>query len=128
METTTTTTSHMWVLLLVGLVGYLIAMLPVMGIFAKAGESRVAAYVPIWNTLTILKIVGRPWWWLLLLLIPFVDIVVAIIIAHDLSKAFGHGVGFTLGLIFLSWIFALILWLGGSRYVGPAGGPRPMFT
>lgn len=37
---------------------------------------------------------------------------------HKLSKAFGHGIGFTLGLIFLSPIFMLILGFGNSQYIG----------
>jgi hypothetical protein len=41
-------------------------------------------------------------------------------VVNDLSKSFGHGVGFTLGLIFLSPIFIPILGFGGSLYVGPA--------
>jgi hypothetical protein len=46
--------------------------------------------------------------------------VIIIIVYNDLSKSFGHGVGFTLGLIFLSWIFLAILAWGSSQYRGPA--------
>ena len=60
---------------------------------------------------TILKILGA------ILLIA--ALVLAIIGTHKLSKAFGHGVGFTLGLIFLSPIFMLILGFGKSTYQGP---------
>lgn len=45
-------------------------------------------------------------------------VVVDIIGKHKLSQAFGHGVGFTLGLVFLDPIFKLILGFGGSRYIG----------
>jgi hypothetical protein len=68
----------------------------------------------------MLKIVGRPGWWLILFFIPIVNIVVWIILLVDMSKSFGHGVGFALGLIFLSWIFWLILGFGDSRYMGPS--------
>lgn len=44
--------------------------------------------------------------------------VLSIVFYHKLSKAFGHGIGFTLGLIFLNPIFMLILAFGGSQYVG----------
>ena len=37
---------------------------------------------------------------------------------YKLSKAFGHGVGFTVGLFFLRPIFLLILGFGGSVYLG----------
>ena len=39
------------------------------------------------------------------------------------SKAFGHGIGFTLGLFFLNTIFTWILGFGKSQYVGPMGIP-----
>jgi hypothetical protein len=67
--------------------------------------------------------VGRPGWWLLLYLVPIVNVVILIIVSNDLSKSFGHGVGFTLGLVFLSIIFYAILGFGDSRYLGPAGAP-----
>jgi hypothetical protein len=103
--------------------GYLIWALPLMGVFQKADEPGIAAFIPIWNLLVLLKIVGRPWWWLILYIIPIVGLIVAIVVLYDLAKSFGHGVGFTIGLVLLSWIFLLILWLGGSRYLGPRGEP-----
>ena len=46
--------------------------------------------------------------------------VAGLIQIHKLSKAFGHGFGFTLGLIFLNPIFLMILAFGkDSQYVGP---------
>ncbi len=90
-------------------------------IFTKAGEEGWKCIIPIYNIIILLKIVGRPWWWLLLMLIPFVNFIILIIVMNDLSKSFGHGLGFTLGLIFLSFIFYLILGFGGSKYVGPGG-------
>ena len=37
---------------------------------------------------------------------------------HKLSKSFGHGVGFTIGLILFESIFMLILGFGKSEYIG----------
>lgn len=48
------------------------------------------------------------------------SIVINIITLHKLSKAFGYGVGFTLGLLFLPIIFYIILGFGSSKYVGPS--------
>jgi hypothetical protein len=90
-------------------------------IFTKAGEEGWKCLIPIYNVIILLRIVGRPWWWLILMLIPFVNFIVLIIVMNDLSKSFGHGLGFTLGLIFLSFIFYLILGFGDSRYIGPGG-------
>ena len=74
-------------------------------IYQKAGQPGWAAIIPIYNVIVLLRVAGRPWWWLLLLLIPLVNIVVAVVVMLDLAKAFGHGTGFGLGLIFLSIIF-----------------------
>jgi hypothetical protein len=64
--------------------------------------------------------VGRPGWWLILYLIPIVNIVVMIIVLVDLSKSFGKGGGFAVGLILLPIIFFPILAWGDARYQGPA--------
>ncbi|MBU4213440.1 MAG: signal peptidase I [Actinobacteria bacterium] len=108
-----------------GLIGYIIGVLPLYGVFGKAGQPAWAAFVPIYNVIVLLKVVGRPVWWIILLIIPIVDIVIWVLLAIDLAKSFAKGTGFAVGLIFLSWIFALILWLGSAQYVGPAAeAPR----
>jgi hypothetical protein len=102
----------------------LFVVLPVVGlwqVFVKAGEKGWKAIIPIYNLIVLLKVVGREWWWVLLWLVPIVGIVVGIVICHDLSKAFGHGVGFTIGPVFLPMIFLLILGFGSSSYRAPAG-------
>ena len=74
-------------------------------IFVKAGQPGWAGIIPFYNWWVMLKIVGRPGWWFILFLIPFVNIVILIIVYNDLSKSFGKGVGFTIGMIFLGFIF-----------------------
>ena len=65
-------------------------------VFTKAGEPGWAAIVPIYNTIVILKIAGKPWWWFLLMLIPLVNFVIMIIAIVALAKNFGKGVGYQL--------------------------------
>ncbi|MEZ0446316.1 DUF5684 domain-containing protein [Cellulomonas sp. ICMP 17802] len=105
-----------------GLVGYLLAAFALVGIFRKADEPVWQAFVPIWNSLVLIKVAGKPMWWFILLLIPVVGLIFGIIILHSLSTSFGHGVGFTIGLIFLSIIFLYILGYDSKQYVGAAGG------
>ena len=96
-------------------------------VFTKAGKPGWASLIPIYNGLVILEIVGRPLWWFLLYLIPGVNIVIACIVMNDLSKSFGQGIGFTLGLILLGGIFIPILAWGDSQYQGPAARtPAPV--
>jgi len=90
-------------------------------IYVKAGKPGWAVLIPIYNTLVMLEIVGKPWWWLLLMLIPFINIIFAIWMINLLSKSFGKDEGFTIGLILLSIVFYPILGFGPAKYQGPAG-------
>ena len=109
------------------LVFIVIEIAAVWRIFVKAGDRGWKAIIPIWNTLIVLKIVGRPWWWIFLYLIPIVWWIVYIIVYYDLAKSFGKGVGFAVGVILLPFIFVPILGFGSSQYVEPyAAGPRAL--
>ncbi len=96
-------------------------------IFKKAGEEGWKSLIPIYNLVILYKIIGISPWLILLYLtvgIPFVGFIVAIVLtiyqANSLAKAFGKDIGYTIGLIFLSPIFYMILGLGSAQYVGPA--------
>ena len=91
-------------------------------VFVKAGKPGWAAIIPIYNIITELEIIGRPWWWLLLLFIPLVNIVIGIIVIFDLAKVFGKSTSFGFGLLFLSVIFMAILAFGDAKYLGPIAG------
>ena len=89
-------------------------------VFSKAGKPGWACLIPIYNLYVWCKIVGRPGWWIILMLIPLVNLVVCIIVYVALAKAFGKGVGFALGLIFLGFIFFPILAFGDATYHKPS--------
>lgn len=59
---------------------------------------------------------------ILFTIIGFVCLIAVLVILvmrdNKLSKAFGHDVGLTLGLIFFEPIFKLILGFGNSEYIG----------
>lgn len=95
-------------------------------VFTKAGKPGWAAIIPIYNTIVILEIVGRPIWWIILMLIPCVSIVIAIIVCIDLAKSFGKGPGFGVGLALLGFIFFPILGFGDATYRGPAAATPGM--
>ena len=115
------------VYLFVDLAFYVITAVGLYGMFQKAGQPGWAGFVPIYNIYILLKIVGRPTWWtwfLLLGIIPLIGtlalLVIAIIVAIDVAKSFGHTGGFAVGLILLPFIFYNILGWGSSTYRGPA--------
>lgn len=87
-------------------------------IFEKAGQPGWACIIPIYSTLVLLRIIGKPTWWLLMMLIPFVNIVYAIWSVNLLSKSFGKSEGYTVGMIFLPFIFYPMLGFGSAEYQG----------
>jgi len=87
-------------------------------IFAKAGKPGWASIVPIYNLVVYLQMVNRPVWWIVLFFVPIVNIVIAIVLVHDLSKSFGKGMGWTLGLLFLGIVFVPVLAFGSDPFVG----------
>jgi len=89
-------------------------------VFTKAGKPGWAAIIPIYNSMVLAEIVGRPGWVGLLNLIPFINIYISIILALDLAKAFGKDVVFGVLTIFFPFVMYPILGFGSSRYVGPA--------
>jgi Family of unknown function (DUF5684) len=94
-------------------------------LYQKAGYPGWASIVPIYNAIVLIQIARKPVWWILLYLIPIVNIVIAVIVTHNLSVNFGKGVGFTLGLLFLGPIFYPILAWGDAEYQSPAGTAVP---
>ena len=112
--------------LLVLLFLYVLFTVPVWGTYQKAsptGDPAWSAFVPIYNFIILLRIAGKPrtWaWFLLLNLVPYVGslafFIISIVVLNGVSKNFGHGGGFTAGLVLLPIIFWFILWLGKSQF------------
>lgn len=109
-------------------------------IFQKAGRPGWEGIIPLYNYYILLvEIVGRPAWWVAFpiaavvlgwvpvigWLISIAFLVVHVIVSNDLSKSFGKGVGFTIGLVILGFIFFPILAFGKAQYLGK---PNPVST
>lgn len=91
--------------------------------FRKAKQPGWAAIIPIYNTLVMLWVAGKPWWWILLLFLAVIPIVgwvvalaVAIIVYYNIAKRFGRGVGMTLLLLLLPFIGWPVLGFGSAKY------------
>ena len=98
---------------------FIIEIIGLWKIFDKAGEKGWKAIIPIYNLYILFKITYGAGVYFLLLLIPIADIVFWIIMDVKLAKAFGHGIEFTLGLIFLEPIFLLVLAFNDDKYQSP---------
>ena len=82
-------------------------------IYSIAGACMAMSYFVIGAILVVIAV------------ILFIALFVISILSYvKLSKAFGHGGGFAVGLIFLNFIFMLILAFGSSRYVGNPSNPN----
>jgi hypothetical protein len=99
---------------------YLVFCVPMMKIFTKAGKPGWAAFVPIYNIIVLLEIIGKPVWWIVLFFIPIVSFVMWIISSIALAERFGKGAGFGIGVALLWFVFLYILAFGDSEYSPPA--------
>lgn len=127
---------------------YIILVIANWKIFTKAGEAGWKSIIPIYNSYVVYKISWKTmWFWIGLLLgvvtgicdiftsagdtttisvifgvisaiTGIASIVITVASQYKLSKSFGHGVGYTIGLIFLNPIFTLIIAFGSSQYQG----------
>lgn len=112
--------------------------------FKKAGERGWKALIPLYNTYILFKISWKPaYFWLSTVLAvctvfanfaseasldmmtaafaslcSITSLIVNLVLYYKLSRAYGHGIGFAIGLVFLNPIFVLILGYGKSEYVG----------
>lgn len=133
-------------LVILGIVFYVLLVVAHWKIFTKAGQRGWTSLIPILNIFVLVKVVKRPMWWAAVISLGLIFsgassdaaaiiqvvsavlglamVVLLIVVLFDLSKAFGHGGGFALGLIILSVIFALILGYGPSTYQLE---PEPLF-
>lgn len=92
-------------------------------LFTKAGEKGWKAFIPVYNSITLLKIIGKPWFWIFILLIPGINIIFFIFgMLLELYRSFGKE-SLADQLIGTLFFFAYVPYLGFSknvRYLGPA--------
>jgi len=106
----------------------IISVLHIIGmwkVLVKGGEpgafsllNLITCLIPV-SFIPIMRMIGRPTWWVVLLYIPIVNLVVILIVSIELSRSFGKGTGFGIGLWILAPIFYIILGFGSSTYRGP---------
>jgi len=90
-------------------------------IFEKAGKPGWAVLIPIYNTIVVAEIVGKPLWWGLLPWVPCgVNVVFSIWLLNLLMKSFGKDVIYTILAIFLPFIIFPLIGFGSDVYLGPS--------
>ena len=142
--TTTAADTGFWaafagIMIFIILIALAVAVVSIIGMwkmFTKAGEEGWKSIIPIYNMITLCKIVGvNPWWILIVygasllsgipilgLLISLVSfaasIYFSILLCVSTANSFGKDTGFAVGLFFLSPIFYCILGFGSAKYEG----------
>lgn len=128
-------------LLLIVVIGwYILQAVAYWKIFTKAGEAGWKSLIPFYSTYVQFKLTWNPMWFFVLVACAAANFifagtdsiayvistltsmaigVISIIGSYKLSLAFGHGIGYAIGLIFLNPVFLLILGFGSSEYQGP---------
>lgn len=129
--------------LIFALVWWILQIIANWNIFNKAGEAGWKSLIPIYGDYVSYKIAWQTsYFWLsfilgivasyvssanlnesifLTVIATLLRIVIAVInimYCIKLSRAFGHGIGFAIGLILLQPIFLLILGFGSDQYYG----------
>ena len=85
-------------------------------IFERSGHPGWAATVPIYNLIVMCRIAKKPGWWAALMCIPAIGMIWSIWTLNRMAKGFGKSGGFTIGLIFLGFIFLPIWAFDDSEY------------
>ncbi len=78
-------------------------------VFTKLGKPGWAALIPFYNIYVMCKIVGKAWWHVLLFLVPVANIYAMFVLYDGIAKKFGKTTGFTIGMMFLPFVFFAIL-------------------
>lgn len=126
--------------LILALAWYVFILVAGWKLFEKAGEPGWKSLIPIYSTYILYKISWKTsmfWVYLACIvvggfmgasensalltissLLSLVSFILMIIQTYKLSKAFGHGGGYTVGLLLLRPVFILILGFGSAEYKG----------
>ncbi|MBD0824978.1 signal peptidase I [Aestuariibaculum marinum] len=58
-------------------------------LYIKAGRQAWEAFIPVYNAVTLMKIINRPWWWTILLFLPIVNLIMFPVIWVETARSFG---------------------------------------
>ena len=128
------------VIVIIAIAIYVLEVIALWKIFVKAGEEGWKAIIPFYNIYILFKIswdVKFFWFYLGAQVVNIIftgndneflsglsalcwlgAYVLLVIMFFFLSKSFGQGVGFTIGLALLQTIFVMILGFGSYQYIG----------
>ena len=130
--------AYLGIVAVIGLLIYIVIGYSLGKLFEKAGKPLWAGFVPIYNLVVMLEVIGRPIWWLAIFLVAIVPIIgslavflFSIIIWIDFAKSYGRDTMWGVLLALFSIItLPIMAFSSDTHYVGPAGknDPNPFST
>ena len=58
-------------------------------LYEKAGRKSWEAFIPVYNSIVLMKIINRPTWWTLLLFIPVINLIMIPVVWVETIRSFG---------------------------------------
>ncbi|MEJ6792711.1 MAG: signal peptidase I [Lacinutrix sp.] len=55
----------------------------------KAGRKAWEAFIPVYNSVILMKIINRPWWWTILLFLPIANLIMFPVVWVETARSFG---------------------------------------
>lgn len=90
-------------------------------VLQKAGKPLWVGFVPIYNLIIVLEIVGRPMWWIILLLVSPLNLIFGFVVNIDLAKSYGKDTTYGVLLTLLPFIMLPVMALSSDiEYKGPS--------
>jgi len=59
-------------------------------LYEKAGRRRWEAFIPVYNSIVLMKIINRPTWWTVLLFIPIINLIMFPVVWVETLRSFGR--------------------------------------
>ncbi len=89
-------------------------------LYQRAGYQAWEAAVPVYNAITLFKIIKRPWWWVFLLFIPVINVIMFPVIWVETARSFGKNstVDTLLAIFTLGFYNYYLNYLTTHAYVG----------
>lgn len=109
------------VVFFIAIITYVVMALLLSRIFKKAGIEGWKAWVPIYNSWTLLEMGGQPGFWAVLMLVPVINIasvVFSIIAMYNIGLKFGKEGAFVLLAIFVPIVWYIWLAVDDSEWKG----------
>lgn len=58
-------------------------------LYEKAGKKAIEAFIPVYNSIILMKIINRPTWWTVLLFVPVINLIMFPVVWVETLRSFG---------------------------------------